>query len=183
MKNIDKPLQRLFNEIKKRKTLFLIILILLVLGLFFLSYVKNFLVVILFVVIGALSKIYHKFFKSSLSLDLVLFLTLITLFTYNVLSAFIVAYLGLLGGDYLAGKLRHTSLISLFCLGTIIFIGSLFLGIPIKISLIILLIIYNIISAVIYYFLGSPIQRIITYLLSNFSFNLFLILSLIKLRN
>jgi len=177
MKNIDKPLQRLFNEIKKRKRLFLVGLILLIFALIFSNHVKNFLIIILFVMISAISKLYHKFFKSSLSLDLVLFLSLVTVFTMNSLSAFVVAWLGLLLGDYLAGKLRHTSLISLLCLSTIILVANLFTGLHLIFSFITLLIIYNIMSAIIYYFLGSSPQRILMYLISNLSFNLFLILT------
>ena len=175
MKNIDKPLQKVFKAIEKRKKLVLIGFIILILAVAYSSYVKNIIIMAFFIVIAAVSKIYHKFFKSTLSLDLVLFTTLVSVFTMGVLPAFVVAYLGRIGGDYLSGRLKHTTLISLFCLTLIILIANLFVDLPVMFSLIVILIIYNIISAVLYYFIGSSFQKILVYLISNLSINLFLI--------
>lgn len=171
---INKHLKKIFSFLRARRRLILILLITL---LFLFMYLK-YLVIIIFILLAGVSKFYHRFFKSSLGLSLVLFTTIMTMLIYNnLILGFIVAWLGLLLADFIGNKLSYTSLVSIFILSFIVLISSFFVNLPLITAYIVLTIIFEILSIILYYLMGSSPQKIIIYLVSHLLFNLFLILT------
>ena len=171
---INKHLKKIYSLLKKRQRLVLILLITLLI----LSMYLRYLIIIIFILLAGLSKFYHRFFKSSLGISLVLFTTIMTMLVYkNIILGLTVAWLGLLLADFVGNKLSYTSLVSIFILSFIVLISQFFVNLPLITTYIILTIIFEILSIILYYLIGSSPQKIIIYLVSHLSFNLFLILT------
>lgn len=173
-------LKTLYNLIRKHKRIILITTILLFASLLLLDYVKAVFYSIIFIALSSVSKIYQRFFKSSIGIDLVLFSTLmISLIYQNIILTFLASYISLILADVIGTKLSHTSLVSLIGLTVIIFVSTINLGLGIMYSMIVLSILYSIITSLLYYYmLGSSPQRIGLYFGSQMIFNLIIIANL-----
>ena len=175
---VNKLLKTLYGFLGKNKRTLLVSFIMFVFILTYLEYLTSIVFVAVFIVLGSLSKLYHKIIRSSVGVDLILFLALVTTLIYeNIFLGLIVAWPSLLIADYLAGKLSHNSLVSLFGLTSVVLLSSV-LPFSIILSLILLTIVYELITIIFYYLIGSPIHRIILFLITHIIFNLVLILSL-----
>jgi hypothetical protein len=171
-------LKKIFSLLENRTRLTIIFVILFLLGVAFSEYLIAALFSIIFIVVAGLSKIYHRFFKSSLGIDLVFFTTAVTAVAYqNFLLSFFVGWLGLIIADTLGTRFSHTSLITLIGLTIIILAGGFVSGLPVLIALILLLIVFNLAAGISYLVMGSPPGKVMLFVLSHFLFNLFLILS------
>jgi len=176
-KTFQESLKSLYSHIKKNKKIVLLSFIILFLILTYSQYIKTLIVSIIFILFSSISKIYHKFFKSTIGIDLVLFLTLIISITYNQFLGFFVGFSGLILADMIATKINYTSLISLIGLTMVILLSKFLINFPIIIGMIILTLIYELISVILYYLMGSSPQKIFIFLISHIIFNLFMILS------
>ncbi len=146
------------------------------------QYVRTTIFILVLIVIGSLSKIYHKFLKSKLGLDFILFPTLIVSLTYNnIILGFVVGIPSILIADYLANKLSHYTLVTLIGLCSVIILSKFFLTFPLVIALILLTLIFEIITVVFYYLMGSSLPQIILFFTSHLVFNLVLIFSFTNL--
>jgi hypothetical protein len=173
---IKEILEKIFIFIKDKKRLVLIALILLVLGFAFSQYVKTLIFVAIFIALGGISKFYHRFFKSTVGIDLILYTTLMAAIVYrNMFFSFAVGWVGLIIADSLGMKFSYTSIISLSGLTVVILMSRFFIGLPIIFSLILLTVIFEIVSILMYYFMGSSPQKILIFLISHLLFNLFMI--------
>lgn len=176
MKQLNKKLKKTFEIITKYKSIILIFFILIFSSLVFTS-IRAIMFSMLFILLGSISKLYHRFFKSTLGIDLILFFTLLIHQNYhNFLLAFIVGWVSLIIADTLSLRFSYTSIISLIGLTAIIFISK-FITLPIIFTLILLTIIYEIITVLLYYLMGSSLDKILMYLISHLIFNMFLIFS------
>ncbi len=178
IKKVKKSLKKIFHVVKNKTRMLILFFILFVLGMIYSQYLKAVFFVILFILIAGVSKFYHRFFKSSLGIDLVFFLTIIISLAYkNIFFSLLVAWLGLIIADSLGHKFSYTSLVSLAGLTMIVLIARV-LPFTAIISAIILTLIFEIYSIIVYLILGSSFDRIILYLVSHLCFNLFLIFTI-----
>ncbi len=175
---IKNSFEKAFSAIKGRKSIPMIFLIALFLCITYSRYIKTLAFVVLFIVIGGLSKFYHRLFRSTLGIDLVLFLTIMISLAYrNLLLSLFAGWLGLVAADTIGQKFSHMSLVSLVSLTIVALTSRLLLGLPTAMAAIVLTVAFEAVSAVFYYFMGSPPDKIALFLASHFIFNLFLILS------
>jgi hypothetical protein len=179
-KKTSSSLEKIFPLIKNRARMVVVFGILFVLTIMFSSYIKAGLFILLFIALSGVSKFYHKFFKSTIGVDLVFFTTMMIALAYNnILLTLIIAWPGLIIADSLGTKFSHTSVVSLIGLTIIALVAKLLMStlLPFIISAIILMVIYETITCVAYYFLGSSFDKIAVFLVSHLMFNLFLIFS------
>jgi hypothetical protein len=175
---IDRILKKAFAWMKKNSRLVLFGLLALFILMLFSSYIKAILFTIVFVALGAISKIYHRFFRSTVGIDLVLFFSLISSLVYNnIIVSFIVGFVGLAFADSLAMRFSHTSLISYVGLTAAILSSTILHGLPLQAALIILTVLYELVSVFLYNLMGSSLDKILVFLSTHILFNLFLILS------
>ena len=173
-----KELKKAFSFLKKHKRIVLIIAIALFISITFFAQVKKIIFILIFIALSSVSKLYHKIFKSTFIIDVVLFLTLMTCLVYkNTLLGLIVGIPSLLLSDYFAAKLSHFSLVSLLGIGIVVFLSHFIVSLPLLISLLILTILYEIYACITYYFLGSSPGRILVFLASHFISNMIMIFS------
>jgi hypothetical protein len=167
-----------FDSIMKNKKVLLIFIIVAVLAIKNLQHIRTAMFIIIFILLSGISKLYHQFFKSSIGIDLVFFTTVMTVLVYhNSALGLIVAWPGLIIADIAGKRFSYTSLVSLIAL-TIVALTGGFLIFPITLSAFILIIIYETVSILFYYYvLGSSIEKIGIFLLSHFVFNAFLVLT------
>ena len=178
MKSLKKNLKKTFKLFESKKRLIIVFLILMFLALTFSQYIKTISIIVIFIVLGGVSKLYHRLFKSTLGIDLIFFTTLLTSLVYkNIIIAVIVAYISLIIADNLGSRLNYTSLISLIGLTSTILLSKFLITLPLIISMIILTLTFEIISGILYYFMGSSPQRILLFITSHLLFNLFMIFS------
>jgi hypothetical protein len=174
-------LKSAFSLFKNKTRLSLILALLLIFGIVYSRYIKALVFVVIFIALGGISKIYHRFFKSSIGIDLVFFFTLVTSLTYkNLFFSLSVAWLGLIIADSVALKFSYTSLISFVGL-TIVALLARILPFGILFNAIIILIIFEIYSIAAYNLLGSSADKIMLYLISHSVFNAFLIVSFLEI--
>ncbi len=177
-KEIKKALNKIFSIFQNRLRFVLIMVILFLVVAFFMQYIKAIIIAIIFIILAGLSKFYHRFFKSSLGIDLVFFTTLMICLAYNnMFLSFLVGWLGLIIADTIGSRFSYTSVISLSALSIVILVSRFFSGIDIMLSAIILTIIYDSAAVFLYTLMGSTYNRIIVFLASHFFFNLFLIVN------
>lgn len=175
MKAFSDYLKKAFNAIKVKKRIMIILIILIILGVTYSAYLKSFFFLLISIAAGGISKIYHRFFKSSAGIDLVFFTTIMISLVYrNLFFSLANAWIGLIIADNIGHKFSYTSIVSLFGL-TLIAIVARFLPFPILISALLLTILFEIFSIVAYNLLGSSFDKILVYLVTHFTFNLFLI--------
>ena len=175
---INDLLKKEFSWIKRNTRIVLVALLTLCILLLFSSYLKAIIFTAIFIAAGSVSKIYHRFFRSTLGLDLVFFLTMMGSLVYrNILISFIIGFVGLALADSLAMRFSHTTLISYVSLTAAIVSSTILGGFPIHIALIILTILYELISAFLYNMMGSSLDKIIVFVGSHLIFNLFLIMT------
>ena len=137
MVNLKKKLKIVFDYLTKHKNITLLSLILILSLLFFSQYLKHVFISIIFILIAGISKVYQRFLKNTLGLNLILFPTLMIGLVYkNTILALSVGWISLILADYVAIKLSHTSLVSLFGITLIVFLSKLFYTFPIIFSLI-----------------------------------------------
>lgn len=173
-----KQLQKVFGFLKKHKKIILIILISLFVILMFFEQVKKIIFILIFIALSSVSKLYHKIFKSTIIIDVVLFTTLLVSLVYkNIFLGFVVGIPSLLLADYFGAKLSHYSLVSLIGLGIVILLSQFIGFLPLTISLIILTIIYELYACFLYYLLGSSPTQIIMFVVSHFISNMIMIFS------
>ncbi|MFH2019970.1 MAG: hypothetical protein ABIJ34_01020 [archaeon] len=140
------------------------------------SYLKSIIVSILFIFLSGISKIYHRYFKSTIGIDFICFLTLMISLVYNnILLSFLVGFAGLIIADVLGTRLSHTSLVSMIGITAIILASGLFNRFPLTLSLVVLTLAFEIISVIFYNLLGSSPDKIIIFFVTHFAFNMFLI--------
>jgi len=169
---MKKYLKNIYAYLNKKSSLLIILLIIILL--LNLNRIKAILFSVIFILLSSVSKIYHRFFKSTIGIDLVLFFSIMISLVYkNILLALLTSWIGLMLADIIGTRLSHTSLISIIGL-TIIIILSKFFIYSLS-SLIILTIIYEIIVIVFYYLMGSSIDKIAIFLVSHFLFNMLMI--------
>jgi hypothetical protein len=175
MKKFAESLKKAFPLIKDKKKIVLISVILGLLGLVYSRFLWQLFFLAVFIALGGISKLYHRFFRSTLGIDLVFFTTIMLSLVYrNLFFSLINAWLGLIIADTLAQKFSHTSIVSLIGLTFIVLIAG-FMPFSLLISAVILDIIFELYSAIAYYFLGSSPDKIFIYFISHFLFNMFLI--------
>lgn len=173
-----KELKKLFVFLNKHKKIVLISLIVLFISLTFFAQIKKIIFIIIFIAISSVSKLYHKIFKSTIIIDVVLFLTTITCLVYkNTLLGLIVGVFGSLLADYFAQKLNPFSLVTLSGIVLSIFLSQFLFSFPLILSLILITIIFEIFTCTAYYFLGSSFDKIIVFLISHFISNMIMIFS------
>jgi hypothetical protein len=180
MKNF---LKTIYTYSKKNIKLVLITFILLFTFILLSEQVKVIFVTIIFIILASLSKIYHRFFKSTIGIDLILFLTLIISYRYNnPLLSFFVGYISLILADLIGSKISHTSVVSLISLTFVILLSRILFLFDLVPTFIFLTILFEIITIFLYkYVLSSSLPRILTYLFSHFIFNMILILNFTEL--
>jgi hypothetical protein len=166
-----------FRSINANRKVLLALLILFSL-ITFSQFLKKSLVIVLFLVIGSISKIYHRFVKSSLGIDLVFFLTMMLAIVYGPMLAIVIGLIMKIAADYIANRFSHTTLITLAALFIPILFAKALIGLPLVTALFILTLIFEIISSVLYHFIGSSPGNIVLYAVSHFLFNAFLIINL-----
>ncbi len=172
-------LNKLFKKVyADKKKLFLVIIILAFLSLTYSGIIKKAITIIAFILISGISKIYHKFFKSTLGIDLVFFTTAVISVAYNnlFLSLF-VGWSGLILADSLGTKFTHFSLVTLIGLSAVSLISGTVLFLPAVTALIVLMIVFEIITIIFYFIMGSSADKIAVFFFSHLLFNLFLILN------
>ena len=174
MPDLNKELKSVFGHIMKRKKLILIGTISLLLLLLY----SRLFIIIIFIFLGGISKIYHRFFRSALGIDLVFFTTVMTALVYGRALALVVAWAGLIIAEMLGSRFSYTSMVTLIGLTTIVFLAKFFAALPLVAAAILLTLIFEIIMAILYYFvIGSSLYRIYLFLSSHLAFNLFMIFS------
>jgi hypothetical protein len=173
-------LKKVFGLFRNKTRLSLVIAILLIFGIAYSRYIKALVFAVIFIALGGVSKIYHRFFKSSIGIDLVFFFTLaITLAYKNLFFSLAVAWLGLIIADTIALKFSYTSLVSFIGLTIVAFLARV-MPFGILISAIIILLIFEVYSVAAYSLLGSSADKIMLYLVTHSVFNAFLILSFLE---
>lgn len=178
MINLKKELEKLFPLVKNRARVIAILLIFFTLGIAYSRYLKVGIVAIAFIAMAAFSKIYHRIIKTTMGIDLVFFTTVMVALVYrNILLSLVVGWIGLIAADTISSRFSYTSIISLICITIISFAAGLLGGLPLAISAIILMILFEIIAALLYSLMGSSIDKIALFLISHFLFNLFMIIS------
>ena len=171
-------LEKLYPLIKNRARIIIILTLFLILTLFYYRFVKISIYVIAFIIVGGLSKFYHRFLKSTIGIDLVLFTTIMTALVYkSVILSLIVGWLGLVIADTIGSRFSYTSFVSLIGLASVSIVSQLIISLPIIAGAIILIIIFEIISAIFYVLMGSSPQKITVFLVSHLLFNVFMILN------
>ncbi|MEM3374291.1 MAG: hypothetical protein QXE31_03650 [Candidatus Woesearchaeota archaeon] len=176
-------LEKIFKRVKEKKTFFLILIIILLIFFIYLNLIKQILFSAIIIAIASITKIYHKFIKTTLSIDLIFFSTLLICFAYkNFILSITFSLIGLIIADYLAQKLNQNTLISAFTLIlTILFFNLLnSLKIDIIIIAIFLMLLYEILASFLYNLIGSSKDKIVLFFISHFLTNLFLILNYLK---
>ncbi|MBN2367531.1 hypothetical protein JXC34_00805 [Candidatus Woesearchaeota archaeon] len=167
-------LKKLFSEVKKRQRLIIISIIVLLL---FLAYSKFFIIVI-FISLAGISKIYHRFFKSSIGIDLVFFTGIMASLVYSPVLGLIVSWAGLIIADTLGSRFTHTSVMTLFGLTIVALLSKFFALLPIVTAAIMLTIIFEVLMVLLYHFvIGSSPQRIFLFISTHLCFNLLLIMN------
>ena len=175
MKKFSENLKKAFPFIKDKKKVIMISVILVIIGLLYSQFIWQIFFLAVFIALGGISKLYHRLFKSTIGIDLIFFTTIMLSLVYrNLFFSLINAWLGLIIADTLAQKFSHTSIVSLVGLTGIVLIAG-FMPFSLLISAVILDIIFEIYSAVAYYFLGSSPDKILIYFASHFLFNMLLI--------
>jgi hypothetical protein len=175
-KKTEGLLKNAFSLLKNRLKVALLFIMLLLLTLAYSRYLKAGIFVIIFIIMGGISKFYHRFFKSTLGIDLVFFGTIMTALAYkNQTLSLVVAWVGLIAADTIALKFSHTSIVSLIGLTIISLISGFVSFLPFTVAAMILLIIFEAISILLYLLLGSTYDKIAIFLISHFIFNVILI--------
>ncbi len=179
--DISKHFKKIFEILKKNKRLVLVSIILLFVSLVFFEQVKKIIFVMIFIAISSISKLYHRIIKSTVIIDIVLFVTMLTALVYkNSILGLVVAIPSLILSDQFARKLSHFSLVSIFGLIIIVFLSQILLSLPLNLAMIILTIVYEIYAIAAYYLLGSSPSRILIFFVSHFVSNMILIFSFAK---
>jgi len=174
---MEKQLKKIYAWYKKRQRIIVILLIATLLTILLSDYVKRIIVTIIFIGLAGISKIYHRFIKTYVGIDLVLYLTLIIALVYkNTFLAMCVGWIGLILADSIGTRFSHTSFVSLIAVTIVVVVSKLFV-LPLILNMIILTIVYELIAAALYYVMQSSIDKIIIFLVSHMLFNLFLIFS------
>ncbi|AJF61639.1 TPA: hypothetical protein HA239_03890 [Candidatus Woesearchaeota archaeon] len=170
-------LKETFKKLKSRNTgviLLIFIIIVLMSGV-----LRQIFFAAIFIAAAGLSKIYHRFFKSSLGIDLVLYTTLMVSFVYrDIILSLVVGWAGLVVADAVGQKFNYTSFVSVIGLTAVVLLSNLFIGLPLVTSLIALTIVYELIASSLYFMMGSSFARILTFAGSHLLFNLIIITSL-----
>ena len=163
-----------FSFLKKKH--FLIIVLLLLIILLNLNSIKPLIFAAAFIVISGFSKFYHRFFRSTLGVDTILYFSLIISLKYGPMLGILVAWPSLFLADFIANRLSHTSIATLIGLTAVILAARIFTFTAF--SLVVLTLMYETIMVIQYYMLGSRLDKIGIFLISNLLFNLALISSL-----
>lgn len=188
---MKKELNKIFSLLKKNKRLiFIIILSLLIINIItnkYIIFLKQLIYSIILFSISSLTKVYHRFIKTTISIDLIFFSTILITFAYkNILLSIVLGIISLIIADFLSDKLSYTSLISIFCLSITIILSIFLININniLKLNIILisffLLILYEFFASLLYNSLGSSKEKIILFLISHFSFNFFLIINFLE---
>ena len=170
--------KKAFSFLKKHKRIVLISLIVLFISIMFFEKLKKIIFMVVFIAVASISKLYHKIIKSTVVIDFVLFVTLLTSLVYdNKLLGYVVGYSSVIISDYLASKLNHHSLVSLLGMTFVVFVSTFLSFLPLTIAMVILVILYEIYASVVYSIMGSPVNQIIIFLISHFISNMIMIFS------
>lgn len=176
--DLFKELKNLFVFLNKHKKIVLVTLIALFVTLTFFAQIKKIIFMVIFIAISSVSKLYHKIFKSTIIIDVVLFLTTVTCLVYkNTILGLIVGVSGSLLADYFAQKLNPYSLVTLTGTVICIFFSKFLFSLPLIIALVILTILFELFTCITYYFLGSSFDKILVFLISHVISNMIMIFS------
>jgi hypothetical protein len=177
-KKIIHYLKDAFLLVRNRARIILVFILLLAITLAYFRYLKAAIFVIVFIFLGGVSKIYHRFFRSTIGIDLVFFTTIMTAIAYrNPVLSLVVGWAGLVIADTIGTRFSYTSVVSLIGLTSVALVSGFIVFLPVIISGFILLVIFEIISVLLYVLLGSSYDKILLFLISHFLFNIFMILS------
>lgn len=178
MMDISMQFKKAFDYLKKHQRIVIILLILGFASIAFFEQLKRVLIVIIFIAVASASKLYHKLFRSTVVVDFVLFLTLMTSLVYeNKILGYVVGFTTVLLSDYFANKLSYHSLVSLAGITLVITAGALLSSIHLQVALVILVILYEIYAVIVYYLMGSTVNQIAIFLVSHFISNMIMIFS------
>ncbi|NTV24472.1 MAG: hypothetical protein HGA85_08990 [Nanoarchaeota archaeon] len=177
-KELISELKRAFTYLKDRTRIILLCLVLLVIGTMFYNIFKAAFFIVLLTAVAGVSKVYHRFFKSSVGVDFVLFSTIIVAIAYkNIMFTMITGWTSLIVADTLGSRFSHTSIISLIGLSAVAVISPLLSPLPIIYWAVLLTLIFQVIAAALYSIMGSGLDRLAVFLVTHALFNYFLIFS------
>ncbi len=137
-------------------------------------------VVIAFIIIGAMSTFYQNFVRVPIQFELVKFVTILTAVAFGAIPAILVGIISSFIGKIITGKLEADFLGSILAICVISFIGSSFAGADIVTLGIILVLIYHAIIFPIALTMGGNLGYGIIYSGSNIIFNILVFMYLAR---
>ena len=141
---------------------------------FFWGYVKTFVVMAFFIVLGAVSMIYNRWLKLSLGFEFIMLGLVITSITLGRLPGLVVGILGLLFAEVIAERFTYSTFVSFVGIAVVALIAPFVFQQTNSITSagIILVIIYDAIIIPGYLMLGSNLGRSMLFVVTHILFNM-----------
>ena len=137
---------------------------------FFHSLVKMLIVMVAFILLGALSLMYNRWVRVSLGVELIMLGTVITTVAYGVVQGIIVGFTSLFFAELFTGRFTYSTFVSFAGLFVVVVVASS-LEFSVKLTGILMTLLYDAIIAPGYIIMGSSPWRTSLFVVTHVLFN------------